>query len=364
MPWILASLTLLAFAAVIAAAFAIGQPISVHVDGRPVTLKAGTTVADLRANGLLDARPGRLLSVKGAVIRAEGGAAPLVWRNGRLVGKNARIFDGDSIASARGVDRVESSVVVRVPIPFATRIQGTGPVMHLSNPGSVGIKERVLGAVSRSEVSSRTVLAATDMVIRRSRPTPKDKLVALTFDDGPWKGQTDKILKILRDERIHATFFMLGVRIKAAQALAKQVAADGNLIGDHTLGHRMLTTQKPKEIKRQIVGGLTWIRRATGVRATWFRPPYGAIDKKVWKETRSLKLHVALWDVDTRDWARPGVKRIVKNAEKHVHRGAIILMHDGGGNRTQTIKALPKIIKNFKKRGYTFVTLQELDAAK
>ena len=352
------------FVAAIVVMRVLAQPISVRIDGRRMSIARGSTVGDLIARGVLDSRPGRLLSVRGAVLREQGGAPPLVWRNGRLVGAGEPVFDDDVLASAPGVDSVEARVALREPIPYKTRIQGTGPVMRLANPGSVGIRERVVGAISKTEVSKRTVLAAQDMIVRRTRPTPKDKLIALTFDDGPWPGQTEKILGILKHEGIHATFFMLGVRIKAAPQLARQVAADGNLIGDHTLGHRLLTTQTAKEVKRQIVGGLTWIHRATGVNATWFRPPYGAIDQKVWKETRSLKLRVALWDVDTRDWARPGVKKIVKTADKHARRGAIILMHDGGGTRTQTIKALPTIIHDLKKRGFVFVTLNELDAAK
>ena len=96
----------------------------------------------------------------------------------------------------------------------------------------------------------------------------------------------------------------------------------------------------------------------------WFRPPYGAINAKVWKVARSSKVRVALWSVDTRDWTRPGVKTIVRRGTRGVRKGAIILMHDGGVDRSQTIKALPQIIAKFKKRGYVFVTLQELYDAK
>jgi peptidoglycan/xylan/chitin deacetylase (PgdA/CDA1 family) len=108
---------------------------------------------------------------------------------------------------------------------------------------------------------------------------------------------------------------------------------------------------------------MNWIQKATGVKTTWFLPPYGAINQRVWAETRAFKLRVALWDVDTLDWTRPGVNKIVKTVNKQVRPGDIILMHDGGGDRSQTIKALPKVIQNLKKRGYTFVTLQELATA-
>ena len=100
------------------------------------------------------------------------------------------------------------------------------------------------------------------------------------------------------------------------------------------------------------------------MRPTWFRPPYGAINSAVWKQVRTSRMHVALWDVDTRDWSRPGVKRIVKQRDEHTRNGSILLMHDGGANRKQTIKALPQIIRDLKKRGYTFVTIEELAAAR
>jgi len=349
--------------AVVLAILAFQQPIVVHIDGRSETLKSGTTVGDLIAAGSLESRRGRLMSVTGTVLSLEGGAEPLVRRNGELVGPTARLFEGDVIVSAPGSDTVEPKTAIKEPIPYKTRTRGRGPVMRLSSPGSVGIRQQIVGAVSKTVVSSGTVRPAQDMIITRTRPTPKDKLVALTFDDGPWPGQTDKILKILRHEGVHATFFMLGVRVKIAPKLAKQVAEDGNLVASHSLGHRLLTTAKPKEIKRQIVGGNNAIKKATGVKPTWFRPPYGAIDQRVWKQTRSLHLRVAMWDVDTMDWSRPGVKKIVKTARTHVRKGSIILMHDGGGDRSQTVKALPKVIRELKKRGYIFVTMAELDAA-
>jgi peptidoglycan/xylan/chitin deacetylase (PgdA/CDA1 family) len=96
---------------------------------------------------------------------------------------------------------------------------------------------------------------------------------------------------------------------------------------------------------------------------TWFRPPYGAVNGAVWKQVRLSHLRVALWDIDTHDWSRPGVNHIVNTVKKHARSGAIILMHDGGVNRQQTIQALPKIIRELKERGYVFVTLQELASA-
>jgi peptidoglycan/xylan/chitin deacetylase (PgdA/CDA1 family) len=142
------------------------------------------------------------------------------------------------------------------------------------------------------------------------------------------------------------------------------VRDEGQLLGNHTLGHKELTKQTPAEIRRQILGGASAIKSATGVDPVWFRPPFGAVNGKVFQEVRTLKLRVAMWDIDTLDWTRPGVPRIVKNSMNHLKPGAVILMHDGGVDRSQTIAALPQIIDKLRAQGYSFVTLEELAAAK
>lgn len=335
----------------------------ITIDGVAVTVPAGSTVGELVESGLVAARPGALLALDGSRLAPEGGYPARIRRNGASVLAGQRVYPDDVITSSHGVDRTEPSLTVREPIQFETRIEGKGPVMRLAQPGSVGVREVSKGRISGVRAAEKTVLPAIDMVVNRTAPRPAEKLIALTFDDGPWPGQTEKVLDILKREGVHATFFMQGGRVKNAPALAKRVAAEGNLVGNHTLGHKQLTIQTPAEANRQIVAGAATIRAATGVQPTWFRPPYGAIDGDVWKQTRALKLKVALWDIDTEDWRRPGVESIVDNVHRNARAGSIVLMHDGGTNRRQTIAALPKIIRDLKSRGFVFVTLEELDAA-
>lgn len=358
--WLLALAGLAISALVFGIAFSHERPVPVMVDGALLTLGEGTTVAQLKAVNALKAHPGRLLSVKGSVVETEGGQPVRVTVNGHIAEDAQYIFRKDVLVSLNGSDSVEATVAVREPIPVQTRTLGQGAVMKLASPGAVGVRERVIGERSKDLVSERVIRPAQDMVIVRVRPHPSDKLVALTFDDGPWPGQTDKILKILEHEGVHATFFMLGVRVKASPDLARAVAVAGNTVGNHTLGHRLLTESKPKVIKKQIDAGADVIYKATGVLPTWFRPPYGAINGAVWKQVRLSRMRVALWDIDTRDWSRPGVKKIVSSVTRNARSGSIILMHDGGTNRKQTIKALPSVIRKLKKRGFTFVTIQEL----
>jgi len=351
-------------AAVVAVGMGFAPDIHVTVDGVRFSVLSGTNVAQLSESGQLRAKPGALLAVDGSVLQPAGGRPATVIRNGVSVGPDQRLYDGDVVVGTNGTDTVEPLVLTKEPIQFQTRIEGKGPVMRLAQPGSVGVREVRTGRVSGKVAGGKILLPASDMIIMRTSPRPSEKLVALTFDDGPWPGQTDRILDILQQEGVHATFFMQGGRVKKSPGLAKRVAQEGHLIGNHSLSHKLLTKEKPKEVRRQIVGGAKTIRSASGVQPVWFRPPYGAINSDVWKQTRKLRLKVALWDVDTRDWSRPGTKKIIRTAVKNAKPGSIILMHDGGTDRRQTIAALPKIIRDLKAKGYVFVTLEELDSAR
>jgi peptidoglycan/xylan/chitin deacetylase (PgdA/CDA1 family) len=103
---------------------------------------------------------------------------------------------------------------------------------------------------------------------------------------------------------------------------------------------------------------------ATGTRPVWFRPPYGASNGAVRKQERALGVKVAMWDIDTLDWTRPGPHAIFRNAVRSTKSGQIVLMHDGGGDRAQTIEALPLVIGDLRSKGFTFVTLEEMAAAR
>lgn len=168
-------------------------------------------------------------------------------------------------------------------------------------------------------------------------------VVYLTFDDGPGP-YTASVLKILADTKSTATFFQLGVRRAEYPALARRVRAQGNTIGNHTFDHADLTKLKVGEVRREL---------ANGPDARCVRPPYGATNALVRAAIHRSGAREVLWSVDTRDWTRPGARRIAERASgSAVQRGSIVLLHDGGGDRSQTVRALPVIIKNLQLRGY------------
>jgi peptidoglycan/xylan/chitin deacetylase (PgdA/CDA1 family) len=363
-PW-LAGAVVAIIIAVALAAWGLSRPLNVTVDGVTRTVEARSTLGDLREQGLLNSRPGRLLSVEGKVLRARGGGSAAVKRNGRPVEMSQRLFDGDIIVSHDGADKTEKTTTRREAVSIPVVHEGVGPVVALRRLGAPGVVVVTTGKISGAESTRSVVTTGDAMVVSHRAATSADKLVALTFDDGPWPGQTEKILDVLKRQNVRATFFMLGRSARNSPDLARRVLAEGHTVGSHSLGHKQLTKLKtPAAIRKEISSGVSAIAGVTGVRPVWFRPPYGAVNGAFKKQIRVLKLRTAMWDIDTLDWTKPGVHTLYRNAVRSTQPGDIVLMHDGGANRTQTIEALPLIIEDLRAKGYTLVTLDELAAAK
>jgi peptidoglycan/xylan/chitin deacetylase (PgdA/CDA1 family) len=171
------------------------------------------------------------------------------------------------------------------------------------------------------------------------------KVVFLSFDDGPDPVWTPKILQVLAKHGAHATFFELGSMQAAHPSQRDQVLAAGNTIGSHSITHPQLTALSAAKRHHEIFDG---------PRSTCFRPPYGATNAKVRADIKAAGMVQVLWDVDPRDWARPGTQAIVQNILTHAHPRSIILLHDGGGDRSQTVAALDKVLPLLKAQGYSF----------
>jgi peptidoglycan/xylan/chitin deacetylase (PgdA/CDA1 family) len=186
--------------------------------------------------------------------------------------------------------------------------------------------------------------------------------VALTFDDGPSE-YTPAILGILRRTHTPATFFVIGAQARAHPRLIAAEARGGFEIGDHTETHPFLAGMPAAAQAAQITAAADAIRHAGGSYPRLFRPPYGSFDRSTLAKLRQQGMLMVLWSADTKDYARPGVGKIVYTALSGVQRGAIIVMHDGGGNRRQTVTALPRIIRGLRRRGYRPVTVAQLIAS-
>ncbi len=185
--------------------------------------------------------------------------------------------------------------------------------------------------------------------------------VALTFDDGPGEF-TPQIIRILHDTHTPATFFVIGEWARKYPQLFAAEARDGFEIGDHTETHGYLALMSPAAQEQEIDDAATWIRRAGAPSPRLFRPPYGSFDASTLAILRARRLLMVLWSADTSDYTRPGVSRIVYTAVSGAQPGAVILMHDGGGDRSETVASLPRIITRLRQRGFRLVTVSQLVA--
>src|SRR5215470_1863468 len=190
-----------------------------------------------------------------------------------------------------------------------------------------------------------------------------DKTMVLTFDDGPDPAWTPRLLDVLRRHQVRATFFVTGVNAASHPLLLRRTAAEGHEVGNHTVTHPNLGTASEQKARWEIQQTDLVIGGATGRRTALLRPPYsssaGGLDERGWvgvQRAAASGYLVVLADLDTTDWQRPGVDAIVARATPPDQHGAIVLMHDGGGNRGQTVAAVDRLIPKLKADGWRFQT--------
>jgi peptidoglycan-N-acetylglucosamine deacetylase len=183
--------------------------------------------------------------------------------------------------------------------------------------------------------------------------------VALTFDDGPGP-YTERLVGVLNGLHVQATFFAIGEEERYFSGGTLLELRSGDVVGDHTETHPMMASLSRHDQHEELFEQLARIELLGGPRPRLFRPPYGSFNATTFKELHALRLLMVLWSTDTRDYTMPGVQAIIQSALAGAHPGAIILMHDAGGNREQTIAALPAIIAGLRRRGLHPVTVPRL----
>jgi len=200
------------------------------------------------------------------------------------------------------------------------------------------------------------VLAYTPFV-RKGGDHGRD--IALTFDDGPGP-YTPEVLNVLERFHVRATFFSIGEMDRYFSASTVRELRDGDVVGDHTETHPEMAHLSAHDQHEELFEQIARIELLGGPRPSLFRPPYGSFNATTLRQLRALHLLMVLWSVDTDDYLQPGVSEIVENALAGAHPGAIVLMHDAGGDRLQTIAALPTIIRRLRARGFHLVTVPQL----
>lgn len=188
----------------------------------------------------------------------------------------------------------------------------------------------------------------------------RHRWVALTFDDGPGP-YTGQLLAELESLKVPATFFQVGRMLQQFPGAGKLTSETPDItIGDHTYSHSSMPQLGRDGQKQEILQAATLMQENGEKAPRLFRPPYGAWDIHTRALTRQRGMAIVLWNVDSEDYTRPGVAGIVNNVVSAVKPGSIVLMHDAGGQRDQTLAAVPLIVKKLRKRGYGFVTVDKL----
>src|SRR3990167_4345866 len=182
----------------------------------------------------------------------------------------------------------------------------------------------------------------------------KPGTVALTFDDGPSPIYTPKILKILKENDVHATFFVMGWAAKKYPELIKQMIAEGNAVASHTDSHPKLTQISEKKLQHEIIYPKEVIKSIIGKPPVCLRPPFGIGNKRVESVIRTHGMIMVPMGFNSFDYERPGVAKLTQWVIKNSHSGMVILLHDGYKSRQQTVDALPEIIKGIRAKGLGF----------
>ncbi|CAB1129126.1 Chitooligosaccharide deacetylase [Candidatus Hydrogenisulfobacillus filiaventi] len=190
---------------------------------------------------------------------------------------------------------------------------------------------------------------------------PDRRVIALTFDDGP-SPYTPRILELLQHYHQQATFFVLGQNAARYPQYVRAEAQAGMEVADHTYSHLNLARHSAATDEADLRRAQDLLTRLTGRTPVLLRPPYGTYNRDLLEVARRLGLHVVMWSwtEDSRDWTRPGVGTIVQRVLAHLEPGDIVLMHDGGGDRSQTVEALAIILRDLAAGGWRSVTVSEL----
>ena len=351
------------------------SPINVIINGNEVSLPRETTVSDLQNQGYLVAGPGDMLAIDGTIFEEDAGKPPTVFINGVLTHNlNTEIVADDVIAEERGIDVTEDSIPSEQTIPIQTVLEAgsdfnfySSRLQMVLDPGREGLEAVNIGVLSGVVMHSHVIEEMSPRVYGGRSPSFGEglKVVAFTYDDGPHPVYTQQILDVLAKYGIKATFFMLGTSVESNPDIALRVAQAGHQVASHSYSHasqHYLNNLSAEDAADQISTAYSVIFDATGVEARTLRPPGGNLNATgALAGTPWVNAYVG-WSIDPYDYQAPGVQELVDRVANRVFSGSIVLLHDGGGNRTQTVEASDILIRKLLNEGYTFVTIDELIA--
>lgn len=254
--------------------------------------------------------------------------------------------------------------VLLVCLSGALLLNGYTHHLYGTTPDGAAVASGPHDAVPAAIAKGGPVIDAGTAAVRSVRP--KARTIAITFDDGPDPTWTPKVLDLLRAEHVKATFFVVGAEVAAHPDLARRIVAEGHQIGVHTFTHANLSTVPGWRRSLELRQSQLILAGATGVSTPLLRPPYSsepdALTNADWssiKQARDAGYLTVLTTQDSEDWRRPGTARVIANSTPRGTAGQVLLMHDAGGDRSQTLAALQKLIPSLKARGFQFATVSD-----
>lgn len=250
---------------------------------------------------------------------------------------------------------LEPPYVYRWAVVLMTVTLFSALVLHSCGADSGGSAEPARARVAHTPAPAKKAGPVSSDLIRRM-PT-HDRVVALTFDDGPHPEHTPQVLELLAEHHAVATFCMVGTQVRAHPDLVRDVVDAGMRLCNHTVRHDPRLSRRPvAAIEKEMLDASDAMRDAAGedVPIDYFRAPGGNWTRPIERTAAQHGMRPLGWSVDPRDWSRPGVDKIVTAAARNIRPGSVVLLHDGGGRRDQTVAALARLLPILVERGYQF----------
>ena len=345
------------------------RSVEFKLDGTVATAPYGTSLASYLEEHGAGVAPGNLVSVTGEVLQEGGGYAYKATVDGQDMGPeeaaDVHITGGEVVQLSPGGDIMEDYSVEVVEAPPLLEFDGSaGAISYISQWGEPGTQEFRTGKVSGAEALGEYVEAPKNTIVTTVNVEPDEgvRCVALTFDDGP-SDYTDDYLSILASYGAKATFFMKPEAVLDHLETARAVKDAGHQIATKTDAYYSLSDMDDDTLRQTIQHGFDVLESELGVKTTIFRPLFGAFTHQDWLRSGGVASMSVIWNCDSLDWEQPGTYEIAQNALDGLGNGSVILLHDGGGDRSQTLAALPLILSELQEQGYSFVTIDELLAS-
>jgi len=313
-----------------------------HVPGPVTSVAAVLRAANLHPHGA------RLFSALSHKLLNPSVGQPTILVDGVPAGLQASVRANSVVLAVDGPDTTEAIADRAVPIPSVGLPDVENTVWY---PGKDGLEDTTVGVVSGEVVSSRRV---AEPIAPRRELAP---IVALTFDDGPDSQWTPQILQLLHDEGVKATFCVVGHWAERFPDLVKAERDQGHVICDHTMHHVEHLDKKPHaQVEQEIGDGYRTLTNLLGTPPALYRAPGGSLGPDVIAVAHEHGMRVIGWAIDPHDYERPPVPVLVDRIMSRIRPGSIILLHDGGGDRANTLAAVKIVIDQLKAMGWNFAT--------